>query len=191
MSMQEKGRKHGTRRTTFTGADVPGRGGASRSCRLVHILMLRCAYGWDSRPGRLCPIRLDRKGAVREGMNDMECFGCCRRFRSPGRTARSGPSGMWSRSGPAFFLSPQRYWPVRSSRYLAALRQIWGILSVGPLAERSLRLSPNNVWCSSGGILPFRAVRPPFLVGSLFMLTLGGYLLSCCKKRLFFSVLQQ
>lgn len=37
MSMQEKGRKHGTRRTAFTGADVPGRGGPS-------LVMSTCPY---------------------------------------------------------------------------------------------------------------------------------------------------
>ena len=110
MSMQEKGRKHGTRRTTFTGADVPGRGGPSLVMSTCPYINVAVRLWMGCRPGRLCPIRLkDRKGAVREGINDMECFGGCRRVRSPGRTARSGPSGMWSRSGPASFLSPQRY----------------------------------------------------------------------------------
>lgn len=102
--MQEKGRKHGTRRTAFTGADVPGRGGASRLCRLVHILMLRCAYGWDGRPGRLCPIRLkDRKGAVREGMNDMECFGAAGVFEV--RDGLRGLARLVCGADPALLLS--------------------------------------------------------------------------------------
>lgn len=62
----------------------------------------------------------DCKGTVREGINDMECFGCCRRFE-----VRDGLRGLavWyvEQSRPCFFLVSPAILPVRSPRYLAAL----------------------------------------------------------------------